>query len=59
MVSLTHMSGKEVKELREFVCDTDQDIATLPTDCAPGSTAIVIENGSVYMMNSKGEWVSL
>ena len=27
----------------EFVCDSVDDIASLPTDCAPGSVAFVID----------------
>ena len=41
---------------REFVCDYESDVADLPTDCAAGSTAFVIENGSARMLNSAGEW---
>lgn len=45
--------------VHELVLDTSSDVASLPKDCRPGSTAIVIETGDVYMMNSKGEWKML
>ena len=41
---------------KEFVCDNDTDIASLPK-CACGSTAVVISSGKVYMVNTQGAWV--
>lgn len=43
----------------EFVCDTIVDVETLPglRDCSPGSAAICLENGEVYMLNTQGSWV--
>lgn len=43
----------------EFACDEDSDISKLPTDCAVGSIAFVIEGAKVYMLNNSREWVSL
>ena len=46
----------------EYVCDTRDDIQSLPTTkstpykCGFGSTAFVIEDSSVWMLNSDGEW---
>jgi hypothetical protein len=45
----------------EFAIDTEEDVATLPTDneVGVGSAAICIGNSEVYMLNSKREWVKL
>lgn len=42
--------------VKEFVCDSVIDIDSLP-EAAPGSTAIVIDSGEVYMVNTSGKWV--
>ena len=39
----------------EYVCDTDADIENLPKSY-PGSTAMVVESGKIYMVNASGEW---
>ena len=39
-----------------FFCDTDADIANLPTDCPAGSRAIVAKNGNLYLLDSLGTW---
>lgn len=43
----------------ECVCDTREDIATLPTAWKTGSSCIVIEDSSVFMLNNNKEWVEL
>lgn len=43
----------------ELAADFRNDVDTLPTNYAPGSTCLVIEDGSVWMLNSKKEWVEL
>lgn len=40
---------------RSFVCDTENDVSSLPPS-APGSSAVVIKTGNVYMVNSSGQW---
>lgn len=42
--------------LENFTCDTADDVATLPK-CLPGSQAVVIATGDLYVANSSGEWV--
>ena len=46
--------------VNEYVCDSIVDLDSLP-NCAPGSTAVVLEPGntSVYMKNTEGKWVKL
>ena len=51
-----------------FICDTEDDIKTLPTDkvisninndkrtCSIGSTARVSDVGKKFFLNSKSEW---
>lgn len=43
----------------ECVCDTREDIVTLPTTWKTGSSCMVIEDSSVFMLNSNKEWVEL
>ena len=40
---------------REYLCDTDADIETLPESCV-GSTAVSIESGKVMVLNTEGNW---
>ena len=50
--------GDVVYGVNEYVCDTIEDLASLPP-CGMGSTAIVISTSEVYMRNGKGEWVKI
>jgi hypothetical protein len=60
MVSTMSNGNKKAYGVAEYVCDTEDDIKDLPSSgCAPGSAAFVISTGTVYMMNSKGEWVEV
>jgi hypothetical protein len=58
MYKITSNDGDVAYGIKEFVCDTLDDLNTLPP-CQMGSVAIVIANAEVYMKNSKGEWVKL
>lgn len=50
----------------EFICDIENDIATLPTNkqsdsvkletCSISSKAFVIDTKSLYMLNNQNEW---
>lgn len=41
----------------ELVADTDADVQNIPVDLYdPGTTCIVIENSTVYMLNTQKEW---
>lgn len=46
----------KIYNLSRFLVDTASDIKSLPTDCAPGSKAIVAENGSIFLLNNNHEW---
>ena len=41
---------------RRYLCDREEDMATLPADDAPGSGAIVAEGGSFYLLDHGGAW---
>ena len=58
-ISITKQSDKTYAYVTEFVADTVADVASLPTNKAPGSICIVIEDTSVYMLNNNGEWKKL
>ena len=45
------------EEIMEFICDTDDDFANLPT-CATGSTAVSVESGTIKIVNASGQWVT-
>lgn len=59
MVGIMKTNGHVTYNLKEFVVDSETDIALLPLECAMGSTAFVIETGDVYMLNGKREWVKI
>lgn len=59
MYKMTSQNGDVVYDVKEYVCDTPDDIVNLPRNCGMGSTCIVISTSEVYMMNSKGEWVKI
>lgn len=40
---------------RDYVCDTESDVANLPK-CCTGSSALVVESGKVYVVNASGVW---
>lgn len=56
MIARTNQSGHTAYGLCEFVIDTPADLENLPIDVPMGSTALVISNSSVYMLNGQGEW---
>lgn len=52
------MSGEKVTPyLVRLVADTEDEIATLPTHYAPGSTCEVVATSSIYRLNSQGQWI--
>lgn len=40
----------------EYLCDSESDVANLPT-CCPQSTAVICETGDLYIVNASGQWV--
>lgn len=44
---------------QEYIVDTRMDMHTIPRDCATGSLCLVIEDGSVWILNTLQEWKEL
>lgn len=59
MIGIMKDAGKITYGLKEYVVDTAAEVDLLPTDCAMGSSAFVIETGDVYMLNGSGKWVQI
>ena len=58
MYKITSNDGDIAYGVKEFACDTPDDLKDLP-NCAMGSVAFVISTAEVFMLNSKKEWVKL
>lgn len=58
MIKLIANDGDKMYGIKEYVCDTPEDIKNLGS-CSMGSTCLVISTGEVYMINSEKEWVKL
>lgn len=54
--SSTKQGAIQAPYVVEYVADKESDIKNLPTHVAPGSTCIVVESSSVYMLNNNKEW---
>ena len=59
MYNIIANDGDVAYQIKEFACDTVEDLEKLPNNCAMGSTAIVIATTEVYMKDSSGKWVKL
>ena len=54
MVFYITQNGDTVYGIYEFAVDKRSDIKDIPKQCAPGSSCIVIEDSSVWMLGSNG-----
>ena len=59
MILIASNSGNIAYGLKNYVIDKKVDLQNLPIDVPMGSTAFCIEDSSVYMINSSGEWVEI
>lgn len=60
MQKLFSHEGDISYNIKEWVCDTPEDLANLPSDpAAMGSTAFIISTSELYMLNSEGKWVKI
>ena len=59
MIGIMKDAGKNAYNLKDYVVDTAAEVNLLPTNCAMGSSAFVIETGDLYMLNSSGKWVKI
>lgn len=58
MFKMTKSDSEIQYGVKEFVCDTADDLKDLPR-CEMGSSAIVLSESAVYMKNGAGKWVKL
>ena len=57
---ITKQADRTTPYVVEIVVDNVADVWQIKTDTyAPGSTIIVLENSSVYMLSNKKEWKEL
>lgn len=59
MIKMIGANGEVTYGIVEFVCDSPDEIESLPRGAEMGSTCIVISTSEVYMKNGVGEWVKL
>lgn len=59
MYKITRQGNTEQTYVIEAVCDNLTDITTLPTNWEVGSTCIVIEDSSVWMLGNDKNWHKL
>lgn len=49
-------SDNTVPYYQEFIADTLNDVANLPTSAAPGSTCLVLEDSSIWILGTDETW---
>ena len=59
MIGQLSQSGHTRNGITEYVLDTEADLKDLPIDLPIGSVAFIIETGTLYMFNSKREWIEV
>jgi len=60
MATILYKNGDNTSSsVVELVADTVADIDSLETSYCPGSTCLVTENSSVYMLSPDGVWREL
>lgn len=58
MVRIYSQSNDETAYKTDYICSSAADITDLPTNCDPGSTALVPEDGvlTVYILSPDKVW---
>ena len=56
MYNIIRQGDTDQYDLMSYMCDNRIDIKTLPTNCCAGSTCIVIEDSSVWMLGTDKGW---
>lgn len=56
MFNIVKQGDKTTAYVTQYVADTAADIDSLPINCAPGSTCLIIETSEKYMLNNNYEW---
>lgn len=54
-IALMKQNDDVTYNLKYYFCDSNADISSLPTNCAPGSRAIC-GTGELYMLSTGKEW---
>ena len=54
--ALNKQDSNEVYGLKEFYADSIEDIELLPIDCIPGSTCMVKEGPTLYVLTTEYKW---
>lgn len=54
MINIISQSGKTTVYLKEFVIDTRDDVKDLPVTIPEGSSALCLEDSSVWVLGTKG-----
>ena len=52
MYNITRQGNIDQYDLMSYMCDNRADIETVSTDCGAGSTYIVIEDSSIWMLGT-------
>ena len=55
-INIIRQGDTDQYNILQYCCDTREDLAKLPIRDGAGSTCIVIEDSSVHMLNSEGQW---
>lgn len=53
---MTSTNGQVQYNVNEYVIDSPQDLNSLPKNAAPGSAALCLSDGSVYVKGTDNEW---
>ena len=56
MYTLLEQNGRTAQGVKQYVCDTEEDLVAIARHCDLGDCVLVLETDTVYMMNSKREW---
>jgi hypothetical protein len=59
MINLYKQDGDVLYGIKEFLLDSQDDVANLPTNIKTGSTALVIPTGALYMLNGHRQWIEV
>lgn len=58
MAYLLKQGGRIDYNYKEYYLDTEEELRDINVNiCCPGSIAVIIATGTVYMLNSKKEWI--
>ena len=56
---LYKQDGETLYGIKEFLLDSKEDLENLPVDIKPGSSAMVIETGELYILKSDKKWTKV